>query len=78
MASRQKSITTKGGAKQEFRYDVQGNIIGIIDGNKHKIEFKLDKWGKITEILKPDGSSEYYVYDYAGNIAETLSIQFII
>jgi len=41
---------TTGGATQELEYDAQGNIIGVVDGNRNKTHYELDDWGRIAGI----------------------------
>ena len=40
----------------------------MTDGNGGESRYLLDKWGRITGIIKADGSRESYEYDLAGNI----------
>jgi len=62
----------KGRPSQEYTYDALGNITGIKDGEGNLTVNTLDLWGRITEVLKPDGSSEKYEYDYAGNVTASV------
>lgn len=38
------------------------------DGSQNRTTYRLDAWGRITGIVKADGSTEYYAYDYVGNM----------
>jgi len=53
------------------RYDAQGTVIGLSDGNGNRTRFAVDEWGRITEIHNPNGGVESYTYDNAGNITST-------
>ena len=44
---------------------------GVEDGNQNRTTYRLDAWGRITGIVKADGSTEYYAYDYAGNMTSS-------
>lgn len=56
------------GSRQEYIYDAAGNVTGIVDGNGNHTRYETDQWGRITQILHADQSSEHYTYDLAGNI----------
>ncbi len=56
---------------QSYDYNARGQIIGVKDGNQQQTQYKVDGWGRITEITGADGSIEKYTYDYAGNITST-------
>ena len=45
--------------------------MGVEDGNQNRTTYRLDAWGRITGIVKADGSMEYYAYDYAGNMTSS-------
>ncbi|MBU3134514.1 hypothetical protein KPL40_19050, partial [Clostridium gasigenes] len=47
------------------------NITGITDGNGNETSYILDDWGRITQITTPEGGTEKYTYDFAGNITST-------
>ncbi|WP_243143427.1 RHS repeat domain-containing protein [Clostridium estertheticum] len=56
---------------QSYKYDARGNITGITEGNGNQTSYMLDDWGRITQIVTPEGGTEKYTYDYAGNIITT-------
>jgi RHS repeat-associated protein len=58
-------------ALQKFAYNERGQVIGIEDGKGEKTTYKVDGWGRITEIQTAEGGTERYAYDYAGNITTT-------
>lgn len=61
-----------GVAGQQYEYDAFGNIMGIIDGESNRTQYVLDEWGRIVEVKRADGVSEFCRYDYAGNIAQSV------
>lgn len=76
IAGRVKEVLTPktkklGRTSQSYTYDALGNITGIKDGEGNETTYKLDLWGRVTEINKADGSKEWYSYNYAGNITSS-------
>jgi len=76
LAGRLVEITTPeakihGRKSQQYTYDAEGNITGIVDGNGNSTRYSLDLWGKIINITEPDGTNIKYDYDYAGNLVST-------
>lgn len=68
----------KGEENQEtsYTYDGFGRIVSVRNAlgyleQQNETRYLLDEWGRITGIQKPDGSTESYTYDYAGNITST-------
>ena len=45
--------------------------MGVEDGNQNRTTYRLDAWGRIIGIIKADGSTEYYSYDFAGNMTSS-------
>ena len=41
------------------------------DGNQNRTTYRLDDWGRIIGIVKADGSTEFYSYDFAGNMTSS-------
>ena len=68
LGSRQEKIETTGGASQYYAHDARGNVK---DGNGQRTTYRLDKWGRISQIYKPNETTESYTYDFAGNIVTT-------
>ena len=60
-----------GQVAQSFTYDARGNITGVVDGKGTETKYLLDDWGRITEIITPEGGREKYTYDSIGNITST-------
>ncbi|MCB2343328.1 HNH/endonuclease VII fold putative polymorphic toxin, partial [Clostridium estertheticum] len=56
---------------QSYKYGARGKITGITEGNGNQTSYMLDDWGRITQIVTPEGAAEKYTYDYAGNIITT-------
>jgi len=76
LAGRLVEITTPeakihGRKSQQYTYDAEGNITGVVDGNGNSTRYSLDLWGKIINITEPDGTNIKYDYDYAGNLVST-------
>lgn len=76
MARRLLEITTpeaklQGRKSQQYTYDAEGNITGIVDGNGNSTRYTLDLWGRIINVTEPDGTNIKCDYDYAGNLIST-------
>lgn len=57
---------------QQYEYNARGQITGILDGNRHKISYDSDSWGRITGIGFEDGVKEGYEYTLAGQVSRTI------
>lgn len=57
---------------QQYEYGANGQITGIIDGNRNRKEYGRDSWGRITAVRHADGTEEGYWYTPAGKISRTV------
>jgi len=46
-----------GRKSQQYTYDAEGNITGVVDGNGNSTRYSLDLWGKVINITEPDGTN---------------------
>ena len=44
LQSHRTRIKTSGGATQKLEYDARGNIVGVVDGNRNRTQYRLDEW----------------------------------
>ena len=47
---------------QQYEYGANGQITGIIDGNRNRKGYGRDSWGRITTVRHADGTEEGYEY----------------
>ncbi|KGF53479.1 hypothetical protein HMPREF9460_03701 [Flavonifractor plautii 1_3_50AFAA] len=43
----------------------------MVDGNGSETKYLLDEWGRITGVVKADGSTERYAYNFAGDMVSS-------
>ena len=72
MTDGRQAAGTERRSAQQYTYDAQGRITGIVDGNGNRTDYGLDDWGRITNIGFADGTKERYEYIPAGNTAGTV------
>ncbi len=65
-----KNNAQKGISAQRLVYDPWGNVTSYRRRAKHN-GICFGCMGRITEIHTPEGGTERYTYDYAGNITST-------
>lgn len=55
-------------ADYRAEYDIWGRPDSETDGSGNKTLYEKDLWGRVTKVPLPDGGTEHYEYDYAGNV----------
>jgi RHS repeat-associated protein len=61
----------EGKAAQSYRYDANGRMTGIVDGNQNHTGMDTDSWGRIRSVQNADGGNESYTYNSMGLVTST-------
>ena len=61
----------EGRAAQSYRYDANGRMTGIVDGNQNHTGMDTDSWGRIRSVHNADGGMETYTYNSMGLVTST-------
>ena len=61
----------EGKSAQSYRYDANGRMTGIVDGNQNHTAMDTDSWGRIQSVQNADGGKETYTYNSMGLVTST-------
>jgi RHS repeat-associated protein len=65
------SVKEPNGTVVETERDAAGQVVGEIDGNKHKFKYERNLLEEVTEEVDPRERKDKAEYDAAGNLKET-------
>jgi RHS repeat-associated protein len=54
--------------RRGYKYDTEGNLIELNDGNKGVSWFVYDPTERLCEVIRPESKVERFVYDSTGNL----------
>ena len=60
---------------QEFSYDQEGLLNGIVDGNASKTTFQFDDFDNLVAEHSPDSGLKIYHYDLTNNLTQSIDAQ---